>query len=323
MAKKCDLCGGKVGMLLAFQIKDGTICEGCHDRLEIAIGIMDLPNKYNDFQLSEAAAFLEEYETSNKYSAMSREPYNSVNPDENGMIQCAYCGKLVKSGVMNSNPIKDGRICFDCTHRIWDAWKLSKKIARGMSSYTVNDIEALLNKYEREKDDLSRNNSDSTLNENTSSLKDGVKSFFRNVGDNMLKQKADKAIAEAYHIEQEKRKPHIKRIPHQRPLTQEEMQTIDLLEMEAQRQGQIQLNRMNERMNSKKKDDGFSPFMNMVFTLSETDRKIKEIKKRAVWYEEVPVPPEIDPSTPIYVDEDAIRRQIYGDRYQAIIDQNK
>ena len=38
------------------------------------------------------------------------------------------------------------------------------------------------------------------------------------------------------------------------------------------------------------------------------DAKIEEIRNRAVWYEEVVIPPEIDPSVPIVIDEEAIRR---------------
>jgi len=40
----------------------------------------------------------------------------------------------------------------------------------------------------------------------------------------------------------------------------------------------------------------------------ERNAKIEEIRNRAVWYEEVVIPPEIDPSVPIVIDEEAIRR---------------
>ena len=38
--------------------------------------------------------------------------------------------------------------------------------------------------------------------------------------------------------------------------------------------------------------------------------QINEIKNRAVWYESVELPPEIDPNVPIDVDEEAIRNSI-------------
>lgn len=37
-----------------------------------------------------------------------------------------------------------------------------------------------------------------------------------------------------------------------------------------------------------------------------------DIERRAEWYETIELPPEVDPDTPIYVDEEAIRNSITG-----------
>lgn len=42
------------------------------------------------------------------------------------------------------------------------------------------------------------------------------------------------------------------------------------------------------------------------------ESQIKEIRRRAEWYETIELPPEVDPDTPIYVDEEAIRNSITG-----------
>lgn len=125
-----------------------------------------------------------------------------------------------------------------------------------------------------------------------------VKGFWGKMKDEAIKKKQEAAIRRAYDMEEEKRKPHIKKIRHERALTPQEQQTIDMIKMERDakiaewsRQGVV--------------------FFEATFTRAlPYDNRIKEIEERCVWYEEVVIPPEVDPSVPIDIDEEAIRKSI-------------
>ncbi len=107
----------------------------------------------------------------------------------------------------------------------------------------------------------------------------------------------DAAIKRAYRIEQEKRKPHIKRIEHERPLTEEEQATIDRLETE-----------MNSKsLQSARNGKGF---LDCMIDTQPYMEKISEIHQRAIWIEEITIPPEVDPSVPIHIDEEMIRKSV-------------
>ena len=124
------------------------------------------------------------------------------------------------------------------------------------------------------------------------------KGFFARLKENAQQAREDAAVKRAYQAEVEKRKSHIKRIRHERDLTPQEQQSIDMIEMER-----------NAKIAQWSKE-GVS-FFEATFTRAlPYDNKIEEIRNRAVWYEDVVIPPEIDPAVPIVIDEEAIRRSV-------------
>lgn len=124
-----------------------------------------------------------------------------------------------------------------------------------------------------------------------------AKGLFGKLRSGLNSYREDAAVRKAYKAEEEKRKPHIKRIQHERPLTPEEQQTVDLLEAE-----------MHSAI-AKAGRDGMS-FWEALAATNPIQMKIDEIKNRAIWFEEITIPPEIDPRTPIVIDEDAIRQSV-------------
>ncbi len=127
------------------------------------------------------------------------------------------------------------------------------------------------------------------------------------------------AIQAAYAEEQEKRKPHINKIKHERPLTPTEQQTIALLEAQKNaafsqmRQYEADLSSYNAA-----NPYGYSDERNRIRNAkseaslrgAQLCEQIQKIRDSAIWYEEVTIPPEIDPSVPIIVDEEGIRKRI-------------
>lgn len=133
---------------------------------------------------------------------------------------------------------------------------------------------------------------------NDAQKKVDVKGFWGKMKDGVIKGKQEAAIRKAYHIEEEKRKSHIKKIRHERALTPQEQQTIDMIKME--RDAKI----------AEWSRQGVN-FFEATFTRAlPYDNRIKEIEERCIWYEEVVIPPEVDPSVPIEIDEEAIRKSI-------------
>lgn len=126
------------------------------------------------------------------------------------------------------------------------------------------------------------------------SKEDNGKGFFEKLKEKTQQVREDAAVRKAYQAEAEKRKSHVKRIRHERTLTPQEQQTIDMLE--AERETKI----LQFYKGNISYFDATFPY----------NHKIEEIKNRAIWYEEVVIPPEIDPSVPIMIDEEAIRRSV-------------
>lgn len=133
--------------------------------------------------------------------------------------------------------------------------------------------------------------------ENVRSAQQSLKGLWGNLKDEALKLRQDAAVRAAYKREEEKRKPRTEKIEHRRELTPQEQQTIDLAELERSRFYQDFLaNKMSLK--------------EYQFRSTTIKLKIREIQDRAVWYETIEYPPEIDPSVPIVIDEEAIRASI-------------
>ncbi len=122
------------------------------------------------------------------------------------------------------------------------------------------------------------------------------KGFWAEVKEKAIKNRQEAAIRAAYKKEEEKRKPKIKKIRHTRAFTPEERQTLDMLNME--------IIKMESDYKNKRITDN-SGVLRLLF-------QKKAIESRAEWYETIELPPEVDPDTPIYVDEEAIRNSITG-----------
>lgn len=122
------------------------------------------------------------------------------------------------------------------------------------------------------------------------------KGFFARLKEKVQLAKEDALIKKAYQAEVEKRKSHVKRIRYERELTAQEQQTIDMIEMER-----------DEKI-AQWSREGVSFTEASLIRAIPYDNKIEEIRNRAVWYEDIVIPPEIDPSVPIEIDEEAIRR---------------
>lgn len=125
------------------------------------------------------------------------------------------------------------------------------------------------------------------------------KGFWASWKENAIKSRQEAAIRDAYKKEEEKRKPQIKKIRHTRALTPQEQQSIDTLNME--------ITKLYNEYRSKK-----SSYNDYLWGSLRFENQIKEIRKRAEWYESIELPPEVDPDTPIFVDEEAIRNSITG-----------
>lgn len=124
------------------------------------------------------------------------------------------------------------------------------------------------------------------------------KGFWGRLMDNAQNAREDAAVKKAYEIEVEKRKPHIKRVRRERALTLQEQHTIDMIEMER-----------NQKI-AEWSRQGVG-FFEATFTRAlPYDQKIEEIRNRAIWYEEITIPPEVDPSVPIVIDEEAVRKSV-------------
>ena len=68
--------------------------------------------------------------------------------------------------------------------------------------------------------------------DNNVQTKVDIKGFWGKMKDEAIKKKQEAAIRKAYHIEEEKRKSHIKKVKHERALTPQEQQAIDMIKME-------------------------------------------------------------------------------------------
>lgn len=112
-----------------------------------------------------------------------------------------------------------------------------------------------------------------------------------------IRNRQETAVKAAYKTEEDKRKPRIKKMKHTRKLTPQEQQSIDMINTEI-----IKL--WNDYSGKK------IPFSDYIYRKGMFQTQINEIKNRAVWYESVELPPEIDPNVPIDVDEEAIRNSI-------------
>ncbi len=125
------------------------------------------------------------------------------------------------------------------------------------------------------------------------------KGFWAEMKEKTIKNRQEAAIRAAYKKEEEKRKPTIKKIRHTRPLTPQEQQTIDMIEMEMTR---LRVDRESGKITNSAEFRAWNSLWNQK----------ENIKRRAEWYETIELPPEVDPDTPIYVDEEAIRNSITG-----------
>ncbi|RKJ05546.1 hypothetical protein D7X87_07635 [bacterium D16-54] len=123
------------------------------------------------------------------------------------------------------------------------------------------------------------------------------KGFWASWKEKAIKDRQERAIKDAYKKEEEKRKPRIKKIRHTRALTPQEQQSIDTLNME--------ITKLYNDYRSKRITNNDYVWGSMRFK-----KQIGEIRKRAEWYETIELPPEVDPDTPVYVDEEAIRNSI-------------
>ena len=180
---------------------------------------------------------------------------------------------------------KDGMFCGKCFDKLYDI----KGKDFDTCNYTLREIADIIgaNRYD---DSVKVRNNEVNTKSNLS--------FFEGLRESAIKTKEDLAIANAYKEEEEKRKSHVKKVKHERPLTAQEQQAIDLIEL--------------------KRDEKIAEWAREGVGLVEAtltralpyDNKIEEIRNRAIWYEEVIIPPEIDPSVPIIIDEEAIRSRI-------------
>lgn len=176
-------------------------------------------------------------------------------------------------------------------------------LKKGRADVVKDEILRCLSKT-KQVDDIEIRKTESVSQQNTydgdsnTQTKAQTKGFWGKMKDEAIKKKQEAAIRKAYHMEEEKRKPHVKQIKHERALTPQEQQTIDMIKME--RDAKI----------AEWSRQGVG-FFEATFTRAMPyDNRIKEIEDRCIWYEEVIVPPEIDPSVPIEVDEEAIRKSI-------------
>lgn len=125
------------------------------------------------------------------------------------------------------------------------------------------------------------------------------KGFWAEMKEKAIKNRQEAAIRAAYKKEEEKRKPKIKKIRHTRPLTPQEQQTIDMIEMEMTK---LRVDRESGRITNSAESRAWNSLWSQK----------NNIERRAEWYETIELPPEVDPDTPIYVDEEAIRNSITG-----------
>lgn len=125
------------------------------------------------------------------------------------------------------------------------------------------------------------------------------KGFWAEMKEKAIKNRQEAAIRAAYKKEEEKRKPTIKKIRHTRPLTPQEQQTIDMIEMEMTK---LRVDRESGRITNSAEFRAWNSLWSQK----------NNIERRAEWYETIELPPEVDPDTPIYVDEEAIRNSITG-----------
>ena len=130
--------------------------------------------------------------------------------------------------------------------------------------------------------------------------KDGEKKgFWASWKEKAIKDRQERAVRDAYKKEEEKRKPKINKIKHTRALTPQEQQSIDTLNMEITKlYNDYKIKRLT--------------YNDYLWGSLRFESRIKEIRRRAEWYETIGLPPEVDPDTPIYVDEEAIRNRITG-----------
>ena len=172
---------------------------------------------------------------------------------------------------------KDGQFCGKC----WD--KLYAKKGKGLNTkeYTIAEIADIIGGVQIKQSVDIHDNDRTNSNEEK----------------NLFGKMKDAAI-NAYKAEQDKRKAHVKRIKHERPLTPQEQQAIDIITME--RDAKI----------AEWSRQGVSLIEATLTRTIPYDNKIEEIRNRAIWYEDVVIPPEVDPSTPIVIDEQAIRERI-------------
>ena len=196
---------------------------------------------------------------------------------------CPIC-RVNTFGSMFGMVAKDGQFCGKC----WDKLYSIKGKNLNTKEYTISEIGEIIGEM----------NSKSVTEPQAKEKVGEEQSLFGKMRESALRRKEEAAIANAYKIERDKRKSHIKRVKHERPLTPQEQQAIDMIT--AERDAKI--------AEWSRQGVGF-----IEATMTRTipyDNKIEEIRNRTIWYEEVLIPPEIDPSIPIVVDEQAIKERI-------------
>ncbi len=118
------------------------------------------------------------------------------------------------------------------------------------------------------------------------------KGILGNLFGSVQKCREDTAVRRAYRIEEDKRSPHVKAIRIKHPISAPDRQTLDSLEVQ-------------ETQIYQSGDD----FPTKIHKAAPLRDKMEEIRNRYVEIREEVIPPEIDPSIPIEVNEAEIRKR--------------
>lgn len=202
---------------------------------------------------------------------------------------CPIC-KINTFGGLTAMVAKDGEFCGKC----WDKFYDIKGRSVQAKDLSLEEIANIIGSNVHVKPSV-----ESGHNENVDETKSS-NGLLGGLKDAALKKKQDMAVAKAYKIEQEKRKPRIETIKHVRAFTPQEQMTIDQIDLEIDK---IKTQRLADTLSGKQRP----LFESELYALTT---KRKEIEARCVTYEEIVHPPLVDPNEPIVIDEAAIRASI-------------
>ncbi|MCG0632740.1 hypothetical protein IMAU80128_01047 [Lactiplantibacillus plantarum] len=141
MAKKCDICGKKIGLMASrLDIKDGIMCVDCSEQIGLKTGLQSI-SVAKDLTIDDVKSYQDSHtkiDIAKYLDDMKSKPAEPSQKDSNTKIKhpCAVCNREI--GLLGGFKLTDGKICDDCASRVGLKNNFSSQSA--VEYLTVQDI---------------------------------------------------------------------------------------------------------------------------------------------------------------------------------------